>query len=766
MRDQNGLRRLLSGILLIVLVHEWMRPVSELSNWTDVYSIAPILITIAGVLTVDVLKIPPIWTRIVKLFIILSAVAAMFHGTNLLHLDWWINFSILIMNDLLNILMGQWDAVSAECRTLLFIGAWATVVCWLYLVILYQRIALYITILTVVYLLILQMWLGLDTTKGVIIAVIVGLLLHGLSVLPVMESMFGLKAKLPGWPVRWMMSSIVLVCITVGCGLLLSMGQERTTIKLPLMKWNWEPLEALTSFSMQNFPGYSDKQKDKAHRSGYSLNDTMLGGSVKSDDSIAFLANTEQPDAYWRGESKTVYNGKGWSNLANDFYGYEFGSVLPDVLSDLTDSSLPNNSMIIQEVFPLPDYPTNDSTTILLSSGAIRRVDRVVPKNGTSISVGTVTIDRIEGKFTIQGSGPSSLTSYRVQSSVPLTSESAKQMMVSWVGEEPVPAAISVPNLQLPEQLPERISHLAQFITDEFDSNWEKANAIEQYLHTHYRYTLTPKKLAQEGDFVDLFLFEQQEGYCDYFSTAMAVMLRSIGIPARWVKGYSPGEIIDAEEYGFLYESSQRLLASQVRTHTVMIRNRNAHSWVEVYLSGIGWTSFDPTPGSLVAITRGPEVEVSSSAAEDEATHPMHKHISSVIASLSVKRIQYALLWIASIVIFWQVGRMIFKSSLIQSCFEVIHIRVLMIKYVWGLTTNQADTRILERILRRTLTRYGHLLHLGETLRESVVRSSFPVTVMEPLLELLSLYELARYGPLQRRRIPYDSILASWRILH
>lgn len=513
---------------------------------------------------------------------------------------------------------------------------------------------------------------------------------------------------------------------------------------------------------MQSFPGYPLKQANSVQKSGYSLDDTVLGGSVKSDDTIAFLANTEQPDAYWRGESKAVYDGKGWSDLANDLYGYEIGSMMPDVLSHTTDSSLPSNSMIIQEVFPLPDYPNDDSTTMLLSSGAIRRVDRVVPKKDATITVGPITIDRIEGKFTLQGSAASSLTSYRVESSVPITSERAKTMLAKGVREEIVSAAISVPNVQLPEQLPVRIAHLARAITEQFDSTWEKANAIEQFLGNRYRYTLTPKIMAQEGDFVDLFLFEQQEGYCDYFSTAMTVMLRSIDIPARWVKGYTPGEIIDPEENGFLLESAQRLRSSDVITYPVMIRNRNAHSWVEVYISGIGWASFDPTPGSLATITH----DISSSEAEDEATRPLHKYIiSSVIVGLSDKRIQSALLWIAAIVVIGQAGNMIIRSSLIQRWYEVILIRLFMIKYAWGISTNRADTSLLERVLIRTFTRYGHKVRTGETLRESVARSYFPNSVMVPLLELVSLYELARYGPAQRRRIPYDKVVASWRML-
>lgn len=763
MRDQNVLRRLLSGILLIVLVHEWMDPLTKLSDWTAVYSITPLLITIAGVVAVDVLNIQRFWTWIVKLLIILSAVAAMFHGTNLLHLEWWLDFAILIWDDFLYIIIGGWGAVSGEGRTLLFIGAWSTVVCWLYAVILYQRIALYVTMLTVVYLLILQTWLGLDTTKGVVITVIVGLLLHGLSVLPGLESAFGLRIKHPGWPLRWVMSSIVLVGITVGCGLLFSVGQEKTTMKLPvsLMNWNWQTLEA---FSFPGYPGYTGKQTNHVQRSGYSLTDTPLGGSVLSDDSIAFLANTENPDVYWRGESKAVYDGKGWSNLKNDLYGYEIGAMLPDVLSD-NNPTMPNDTTIIQEVFPLPGYPSSEHTTILLSNGAIRRVDRVNVENDTvGKAPGPITIDRVGGKYTLQGRGSSSLTSYSMLSLAPLTSDSAKLMLTMMVEGGPVSAAITVPNVQLPEQLPERVSQLAHTITDEFDSTWEKANAIKQYLHDHYSYTLTPRPPDREGDFVDLFLFEQQEGYCDYFSTAMTVMLRSIGVPARWVKGFTPGEIIEAEENVFLQESAERLRSSQVKTYSVMIRNQNAHSWVEVYISGIGWTSFDPTPASLEAIAQVSEVNVANSA-EGVTSHHVDKLISNIRDTLLDKRFYIALLWITATAVIALSMKYIYRSTFLRYWFGLLRIRLLSLKYAWGMNTIHADTRLLERVLKLIFSRYGQLMHTDETVRESVLRGNYPNVVLKELLELVSIYELARYGPPERRRIPYERIVASWRML-
>src|SRR5699024_6422880 len=88
-----------------------------------------------------------------------------------------------------------------------------------------------------------------------------------------------------------------------------------------------------------------------------------------------------------------------------------------------------------------------------------------------------------------------------------------------------------------------------------------------------------------EQDYVDQFLFETQYGYCDNFSTSMVVLLRAVGIPARWVKGFSSGEQIED-----LSTDDQALYRYE-------IKNSNAHSWVEVYFPEIGCIPFEPTIG-------------------------------------------------------------------------------------------------------------------------------------------------------------------------
>jgi transglutaminase-like putative cysteine protease len=104
----------------------------------------------------------------------------------------------------------------------------------------------------------------------------------------------------------------------------------------------------------------------------------------------------------------------------------------------------------------------------------------------------------------------------------------------------------------------------------------EKARRIEQHLATSYQYTLDLVG-SQSANPVDDFLFRTRRGHCEYFASAMVLMLRSQGIPARFATGYLGGEYSPFEDY-------------------VVVRQSDAHAWVEAYLPDQGWTTFDPTP--------------------------------------------------------------------------------------------------------------------------------------------------------------------------
>ncbi|MEO6590170.1 MAG: DUF3488 and transglutaminase-like domain-containing protein [Pyrinomonadaceae bacterium] len=130
--------------------------------------------------------------------------------------------------------------------------------------------------------------------------------------------------------------------------------------------------------------------------------------------------------------------------------------------------------------------------------------------------------------------------------------------------------------LQVPEDIDPRIAQLATQITEKYDDRYDKAKAIEKYLQTQFGYTL---ELKAGGDqpLAD-FLFNVREGHCEYFATAMAIMLRTQGIATRIVNGFQQGEYNETAD-------------------VYVVKQKNAHSWVEVYFPGEnGWVTFDPTP--------------------------------------------------------------------------------------------------------------------------------------------------------------------------
>ena len=131
--------------------------------------------------------------------------------------------------------------------------------------------------------------------------------------------------------------------------------------------------------------------------------------------------------------------------------------------------------------------------------------------------------------------------------------------------------------LQLPASLPDRVRDLAERLTSQADNPLDKALAIQEYLRgPEFTYSLDIEPPPIDSDGVDWFLFDSKTGYSDYFSSSMAVMLRSVGVPARIAAGYAPGE---------LNEDSQRV-----------IRDSDSHGWVQVYFPGYGWIDFEPTP--------------------------------------------------------------------------------------------------------------------------------------------------------------------------
>jgi protein-glutamine gamma-glutamyltransferase len=136
---------------------------------------------------------------------------------------------------------------------------------------------------------------------------------------------------------------------------------------------------------------------------------------------------------------------------------------------------------------------------------------------------------------------------------------------------------------------------LAHTITDGESNGYDAVKAVENYLQRNYVYS---ERVPSADLPLEDFLFREEAGYCQQFSGAMALMLRMVGIPARVVAGFSPGSYNrDTGEY--------------------RVRDLDAHSWVEVYFTGIGWVPFDPTPTAAPAESQSSGLAATSAARGD-----------------------------------------------------------------------------------------------------------------------------------------------------
>jgi len=132
--------------------------------------------------------------------------------------------------------------------------------------------------------------------------------------------------------------------------------------------------------------------------------------------------------------------------------------------------------------------------------------------------------------------------------------------------------------LQLPSTLPQRVKTLAHQVMDNLPNAYDRAEALESFLRSPpFSYSPQVKATPPGRDPVDYFLFDLKQDFCEYFASAMVVMLREEGIPARLVEGFTTGSYDNA-------------------SNSFVVKEQDAHAWVEAYFPGYGWIEFEPTP--------------------------------------------------------------------------------------------------------------------------------------------------------------------------
>lgn len=143
--------------------------------------------------------------------------------------------------------------------------------------------------------------------------------------------------------------------------------------------------------------------------------------------------------------------------------------------------------------------------------------------------------------------------------------------------QDPQYSTIVRDNTVLPDHLESPLYELAAKVTDGSVTPYEKAFAIQNWLTRNYTYRLDVEDQPPDLDFVTNFLLNTKEGYCTYFASAMTVLARIVGLPARYVEGYA----YHPQENG-----------------NAILTGKDAHAWSEIYFSGFGWVTFDATPST------------------------------------------------------------------------------------------------------------------------------------------------------------------------
>jgi transglutaminase-like putative cysteine protease len=305
--------------------------------------------------------------------------------------------------------------------------------------------------------------------------------------------------------------------------------------------------------------GLGSNQKGLSNVTGFS-DSVNLGeiGSLLQNDQIVMRARIDKTDGknlgalHWRGVALDTFDNRRWSKSKKDFRKSfaKDRNLFRDF--DLSNAAAPTIQTIYLEPIDTPVLFALSRPVAIESSLSELYKD----------SEGAITFQR----------GNSERLSYKVNSDRSLPD--ANQLNSD---NENYPSEVKR-YLQLPAKFDERIATLTAQITEKQANRYDKAKAVENYLQTQFGYSLEMKAGGEEP--LADFLFNIREGHCEYFATAMAIMLRTQGIATRVVNGFQQGEYNETAD-------------------VFVVKQKDAHSWVEVYFPRENaWVPFDPTPSA------------------------------------------------------------------------------------------------------------------------------------------------------------------------
>lgn len=284
----------------------------------------------------------------------------------------------------------------------------------------------------------------------------------------------------------------------------------------------------------------------------------LIGASPELLKQLAFVVETDDATRtpapyYWLNTTYDIYTGHGWVTSLLHTNQYQANEPLPQ--------AAPANSHTLHETVNLAQ-----GSGSVYAAGTLVSIDhafQVAWREYQDMFAAKVQANR-----------------YQVESRVTIYSPDDLR-----AASTEYPAWIRAQYLALPGDVPPRVLALARDLTATVPTAYDRARAIETFLHT-FPYTLDLPPPPLDRDVTDYFLFDLRRGYCDYYATAMTVLARAAGLPARIAVGYASGE----------FDSS---------TGRYTVTEANAHSWTQVYFPDYGWIDFEPTTGRATLTETG-----------------------------------------------------------------------------------------------------------------------------------------------------------------
>ncbi|MCS6829732.1 MAG: transglutaminaseTgpA domain-containing protein [Armatimonadota bacterium] len=352
------------------------------------------------------------------------------------------------------------------------------------------------------------------------------------------------------------------VVVALACGLLAAL--TGILVSLPLrdttLRLSGSPLP----------PGLASAVSNSNVSSSFTQPSIAVGsGPVSLSEQPVLEVESSEP-LYWRGSVYVRYTGRGWANPRFGFFAHD----LFDADQPFQELPKRRNGLYHLEVPPVSPHPLR-YREVKQRFKLVYGAATIIYAAAQPVVIGfpnlAVRVDAAGCLHTYYGyrSG----TEYEVISRVPdATPDELRQA--------PPATSMDVGGVyfELPAQPSQRLQKLAQELTARYRNNYDKVMALKEYIESTCDYNLNAPPVPLGRDAAEFFLLESREGYCDLFSTALAVLARYAGIPSRVATGFLAG---DPQPDG-----------------KFIAREKHRHQWTEIYFPGHGWIVFDATEGA------------------------------------------------------------------------------------------------------------------------------------------------------------------------